>query len=84
MDATKLQPSETPNDRCKTSQQFGLRIPNETTTNIGSRLNRHGMHPVLGLLEFVQRREIARPLKSLGFVDTTEIMTVISELDRYA
>lgn len=80
MDATKLQPLETPNDRYKTSQQFGLQIPNETTTNIGSRSNRHGMHPVLGLLEF----KSFRAAKSLGFVDTTEIMTVSCGLDRYA
>lgn len=61
MDATRLQPLETPNDRCRTSQQFGLQIPDETTTNIGSRSNRHEMHPVLGLLK------LFRAAKSLGF-----------------
>lgn len=61
MDATRLQPLETPNDRCKTSQQLGLQIPDETTTNIGSRSNRYGMHTVLGLLELL------RAARSLGF-----------------
>lgn len=82
MDATKLQPLETSNGRYRTSQQPGLQNANQGTSSVGSRSNRHGMQPVLGLLSVAGG--LVTTLETSMFADATTTMTVHREKGRHS